>query len=183
MGTVTYIHKWNGYVLVTLAMFVMFAMSQNVFGQDFSGAFAGMQDSKQPIQIEADRLEVKDKQGVALFIGNVHVVQGSTILEAARMKVVYTKGGKGPNSNLKYLEATGTIVVRSGDQTVSANKGEFDMLKQTVKLSGDVVITQGGNVINGCILKVNLETNSAVLLPCKGSTIRPKILLNPQNGS
>ncbi len=153
--------------------------------QDFSGAFAGMQDSDQPIQIEADRLEVKDKKGIALFTGNVHVVQGSTILEASRMKVVYTKGGKGPNGNLKYLEATGTIVVRSGDQTVSADKGEFDMKNQTVRLSGDVVITQGTNVISGCILDVDLDTSSAVLKPCKAGrkqgNQRPKLLFKPKN--
>ena len=104
-------------------------------GQDFSGAFEGMQDSDEPIQIKADRLEVKDKQGLALFNGNVEIIQGGTILNAARMKVTYAKGSGGPNGNLKYIEATGTIAVRSGDQKVTAERGDFDMLKQTVKLS------------------------------------------------
>lgn len=168
------------------AIIVLAVLSpKHTFAQDFSGAFSGMQDSDQPVQIEADRLEVKDKKGIALFTGNVHVVQGSTILEAARMKVVYTKGGKGPNGNLKHLEATGKIVVRSGDQTVSADKGQFNMQKQTVRLSGDVVITQGTNVITGCILDVNLETSAAQLKPCKtkSGTVkqRPKLLLDPKN--
>ena len=162
-----------------------FAICQPGLAQDFSGAFSGMQDSNKPIQIEADRLEVKDKQGVALFTGNVHVVQGATVLEAARMKVIYTKGGKGTNGNLKTLEASGTIVVRSGDQTVTADKGQFNMIKQTVKLTGDVVITQGENVISGCILDVDLETSSAILSPCKAKngkkTRRPTLLFSPKN--
>ena len=168
-----------------LALCIVLVIPIPVIAQDFSGAFAGMQESDKPIEIEADRLEVKDKQGIALFTGNVHVVQGSTILEAARMKVTYIKGGKGPNGNLKYLEATGTIVVKSGDQTVSAEKGEFNMLKQTVKLSGNVVITQGTNVITGCILDVNLETSSAILKPCNSKQgvgkQRPKLLFQPKN--
>jgi lipopolysaccharide export system protein LptA len=57
--------------------------------------------------------------------------------------------------------------VRSGDQKVTADRGEFDMLKQTVKLSGNVIITQGSNVVSGCILEVDLETSSAKLKPCK----------------
>ncbi|MCF6320184.1 MAG: LPS ABC transporter substrate-binding protein LptA [Rhizobiaceae bacterium] len=147
--------------------------------QDFSGPFEGMQNSDEPIQIEADRLEVKDKEGTALFTGNVNVVQGTTILKAARLKVIYAKDGEGANGNLEYLEATGTIAVRSGDQKVTAERGEFDMKKQTVRLSGDVVITQGRNVVTGCILEVDLETSSAVLKPCKGK--RPSILFSPKN--
>lgn len=135
--------------------------------QDFSGAFSGMQDSDEPIQIEADRLEVEDKKGMALFIGNVNVVQGTTILKASRLKVTYSRGGGGPNGDLKYLEASGKIAVRSGDQRVTADKGEFNMEKQTVRLSGDVVITQGSNVVSGCILEVDLDTSSAILKPCK----------------
>lgn len=178
-------NKTRRIVYLLVLMFFIALLPQHALAQDFSGAFAGMQDSDKPIQIEADRLEVKDKKGVALFTGNVHVVQGSTILEAARMKVVYTKGGKGPNGNLKHLEATGTIVVRSGDQTVSADKGEFNMQKQTVRLTGDVVITQGTNIITGCILDVNLETSAADLRPCKTKSgivkQRPKLLLDTKN--
>ena len=137
------------------------------FAQNFSGAFKGMQDTDKPIQIEADRLEVMDKQGIALFTGNVNVVQGVTILKARRLKVTYARGGGGPGGNLKYLEASGKIAVRSGEQKVSADKGEFDMLKQTVKLSGNVVISQGANVVSGCILEVDLGTSSALLKPCE----------------
>ncbi len=150
--------------LVCLALFFMTGIVQ---AQNFSGAFSGMQQSDEPIQIESDRLEVKDKIGVALFIGNVNVVQGTTILKAARLKVVYSRGTGGPNGNLKYLEASGKVAVRSGDQRVTANKGEFNMEKQTVRLSGDVIITQGTNVVSGCILEVDLETSSAELKPCK----------------
>ena len=155
------------FLAVALLSFSILAfMPLPVSAQDFSGAFSGMQDTDKPIQIESDRLEVKDKEGIALFTGNVHVVQGSTILKAKRLKVVYAKGGKGPNGNLKYLEASGKIAVRSGDQRVTANKGEFNMEKQTVRLSGDVIITQGSNVVSGCILEVDLDTSSAVLKPC-----------------
>ena len=155
------------FLFVALLIFSMLAfMPAQVSAQDFSGAFSGMQDTDKPIQIESDRLEVKDKAGIALFTGNVQVVQGSTILKAKHLKVVYVKGGKGPSGNLKYLEASGKIAVRSGDQRVTADKGEFNMEKQTVKLSGDVIITQGSSVVSGCILEVDLETSSAVLKPC-----------------
>lgn len=149
------------------ACFALLLVNGLAQAQDFSGAFAGMQQSDEPIQIESDRLEVKDKKGIALFTGNVNVVQGTTILKASKLKVIYSRGSGGPNGNLKYLEASGKIAVRSGDQRVTANKGEFNMEKQTVRLSGDVIITQGTNVISGCILEVDLDTSFAELKPCK----------------
>ncbi len=153
--------------IIPFATLLALVVPAQISAQNFSGAFKGMQDSDKPIQISANRLEVKDKKGTAVFSGNVEVVQGTTILNARQMKVTYTRGNKTPNGNLKYIEATGKIAVRSGDQKATADRGDFDMLKQTVKLSGNVIITQGSNVVSGCILEVDLETSSAILKPCK----------------
>jgi len=181
MGTIINFRRLSVGSFIVVIVIVMLALPGLSLAQNFSGAFEGMGNSDEPIQIDADRLEVKDKLGIALFTGNVNVVQGTTILKASRMKVVYTKGSGGPNGNLKYLEATGKIAVRSGDQKVTANRGEFDMLQQTVKLSGDVVITQGANVVSGCILEVDLETSTAVLKPCASKGQRPTMIFSPKN--
>jgi len=169
--------------IISIATVIFLSLFVPGFAQDFSGAFEGMQDSDQPIQITSNKLEVKDKQGTAVFSGNVEVVQGATILNAKRMKVSYSRGSKTPDGNLKYIEATGKITVRSGNQRVSADRGEFNMVRQTVKLTGNVMITQGNNVVRGCVLEVNLKTSSAVLKPCKnGATSgRPQMLFSTKN--
>jgi lipopolysaccharide export system protein LptA len=48
-----------------------------------------------PIQIESDKLEVHQDQNLAIFSGNVTVVQGPTLLKAGKMLVYYAKGGDG----------------------------------------------------------------------------------------
>ena len=45
----------------------------------------------QPIQIESDKLEVREADSVAVFSGNVSVVQGPTLLKAGKMTVYYVK--------------------------------------------------------------------------------------------
>ena len=152
------------------------------YGQNFSGAFEGMQDSDKPIKIEFDRLEVEDKKGSAIFTGNVEVEQGSTTLRARRMKATYAKNSGGPSGKIRFIEATGKIAVRSGNQKVTADRGDFNMVKQTVKLSGNVVITQGSNVVSGCILEVDLKTSSAILKPCKGQK-RAVMVFDTKSGS
>jgi len=155
--------------------------------QSFGGAFEGMSNSKDPIQIEADRLEVVDGQGIALFDGNVAVVQGTTILKTRKLKVYYLRDAKtdAPGGNVRKIEATGKVAVRSGDQTASADKAVVDMQGQIATLSGNVTVSQGANILTGCNLRINMATNAANLTPCKSSSTgksgRVKMLFTPNS--
>ena len=63
--------------------------------QDFGAAFSDFDTgSDNPIQIEADRLEVRDAEKIAIYSGHVRVRQGDTILEAPELRVFYA--GEGP---------------------------------------------------------------------------------------
>jgi lipopolysaccharide export system protein LptA len=54
-------------------------------------------DAKKPIDIESDRLEVDDKQHIAIFIGNTSATQGDDNLKAQRLEVTYeNKSQEGP---------------------------------------------------------------------------------------
>ena len=57
-----------------------------------TGGFSGLSsgdNSKKPIDIESDRLEVDDKRHMAIFIGNVSATQGDNNLKAPRLEVFY----------------------------------------------------------------------------------------------
>ena len=170
--------------IITLLAVACFAHPS--FAQSFGGAFEGMGNSDEPIQIEADNLEVVDGQGLAKFNGNVTVVQGTTILKAASLKVFYLNNessNANPNSRIKKIEAGGgKVAVRSGDNYATANQMVVDMLTEVVTLRGDVVVSQGDNVVNGCVLVVELKTNDADLRPCQDKG-RVKIVLTPQSNN
>ena len=54
----------------------------------------------QPVQIEAASLEVRDKNKMATFAGNVQVVQGDTTMKCQRLVVFYGEEvGIAQNSN------------------------------------------------------------------------------------
>lgn len=139
----------------------------------------------QPIQIEAASLEVRDKDKMAVFIGNVVVTQGDTVMKCKELRVFYDqddpKGGAKTNSksspkagtmkaaqpgpggrqSIRRLEARGGVIVTTKDQTATGATGIFEMKTNTVTLSGGVVITQGANVLKGDRLVVDLTTNFA----------------------
>ena len=130
----------------------------------------------EPVQIEADRLDVRDSEGKAVFSGNVEVVQGEISLRASEMTVEYAReggasgspaGGLGTAGNIRRIDATGGVYVRSGDQVATGDRGSFDMASETVTLSGDeVVLTDAGNVIRGCRLTIAMATGNADVEPC-----------------
>jgi lipopolysaccharide export system protein LptA len=136
------------------------------------------QNRDKPIRIDADRLEVRDKQKVATFFGDakadVKVVQGDTTMRSKILVVFYDKeepakseAGKagqptaaapGEGSQIKRLEARGNVVVTQKDQTVTGDNGVFDMKTNIATVSGSVVMTQCDNVVRGDKLIVDMTT-------------------------
>jgi lipopolysaccharide export system protein LptA len=142
--------------------------------QDFGAAFSGFDTgSNNPIQIEADKLEVRDQDKVAVYSGHVRIRQGETILEAPELRIFYAgdspKAGTGGTteaspvagplgSKVSRIEAGPGVNVRAGDRTASGDRAVFDMGKNLVTLSGNVVLTQGQYVVRGERLVVDLTT-------------------------
>jgi lipopolysaccharide export system protein LptA len=133
-----------------------------VCAQDFAAAFSGFDTgSAVPIQIEADQLEVRDPEKVAVYSGNVSVRQGETVLEAPTLTIFYTGEATVagvPGSQVSRIEAGPGVTVRSGDRTASGDRAVLDMDRDLVTMSGNVVLTEGSNVVRGERLFVNLAT-------------------------
>jgi lipopolysaccharide export system protein LptA len=154
----------------------------------------------QPVQIDAATLEVRDKDKVATFSGNVHVIQGDTHMRCQTLVVFYegdtspggtASAGKpapskssmvaaqpGPEGQqrIKKLEARGSVVVTQNDQVASGNLGVFDMKENTVTLTGNVVISQGRNVSRGEKLVVDMTTGTSKM---EGGRVR--MLIDPSS--
>ena len=121
-----------------------------------------------PVQIEATTLEVRDKDKMATFSGNVHVVQGDTTMRCKVLVVHYdsdTPGamkaatpGAGGSQQISRLEAKGGVIVTQAEQTATGDTGLFDMKSNTITLLGNVVVSQGGNVVRGERLVVDMTT-------------------------
>ena len=122
-----------------------------------------------PVNIKAASLEVRDKEKVATFTGDVHVVQGDTDMRCKTLVVYYEDSSKdskesvkaaqpGPagSSQIRRMEARGNVVVSQKDQIATGDRGDFDMRNNTVVLSGKVVVTKGLDVMRGERLVVNL---------------------------
>jgi lipopolysaccharide export system protein LptA len=136
------------------------------------------QNRDQPVKIQADGLVVRDKDKVATFSGNVHVVQGDTEMRSKVLVVYYVDSskpaaapatamkttppgaapGSGEQQQIRRIEATGGVLVTQKEQNAAGDSGIFDMQANTVTLSGNVVVTRGKDVVRGQRLVVDLGT-------------------------
>jgi lipopolysaccharide export system protein LptA len=133
------------------------------------------QNRDQPVNIKADALEVRDRNKIATFTGSVHLVQGDTVLRCKILVVFYDQEdtgtpavksatpGPGGSSQIRRMEAKGSVVVTQKDQTATGDSAIYDLKDNTVTLvappGGRVTVTQGPNVMSGPKLIVNLTTN------------------------
>lgn len=152
--------------------------------QATSSRMRGLQLSNdKPIQIESDKLEIKDPESKAIFTGNVKVVQGTTTLQAGSMTVFYkTEGGAtvtSGNADIDRIEVSNKVFLSSGAQQATGDTGLVNMTEQTIVLKGEkVVLSEGKNVFVGCQLNVQMDTGEAQLEACGG---RVQIQLDPQS--
>jgi lipopolysaccharide export system protein LptA len=154
------------------------------------------QNRDQPVKIDAATLEVRDKDKVATFGGNVHLVQGDTTLRCTTLVVFYDQGGDssgnmktatpvapkaGGNQSIRRLEAKGGVIVTQKDQTATGENGIFDMRANTVTLLGNVLISQGPNTVKGDRLIVNLTTGVSRVECNNPKDCRVQALITPNS--
>lgn len=146
-------------------------------------------NSKDPIKIDADRLDVFDKDSKAVYSGNVVAVQTDTTVRCASMIIFYTgrgqsgaKGaaktpaadkpdGQGENS-IKKIECTGPVTVVSKTQTATGNHATFDREANTVIMTGNVALADGPNITRGEKLVYNTETGIANVETVPGGRVQ-----------
>lgn len=59
------------------------------------------------------------------------------------------------------LEATGNVYFVTPDQTIRGDRATYDTGSGVIVMTGDVILTQGENVVTGGRLTYNIETESA----------------------
>ncbi|MEM7544922.1 MAG: lipopolysaccharide transport periplasmic protein LptA [Pseudomonadota bacterium] len=114
-------------------------------------------DSSQPIEIAADSLEVREADNLAIFAGKVVAGQGTLRLTADKLEVTYGDGGGG-SGEIQRLQASGDVFIANGAETAAGDWADYDVADGTIKMGGAVTLTQGGNVVKGAALTIDLSS-------------------------
>ena len=131
-------------------------------------------DTDQPIEINADSLEVQQDRNLAVFSGNVDATQGRIRLRADRLNVWYRQGGNDSadvQGTISRIEAQGQVFVSSPEETARGDNGVYDVPAKQIVLTGQDVLTRGENVIRGERLVMDMESGRSQVVG-GGSRVR-----------
>lgn len=114
-------------------------------------------DTNATIDVNADRIEVRDRENLALFQGNVKVHQADMTLEANTVRVYYDRG-QAESLVIQRIDANGNVQLTSPSERAVGNYGIYDVRQRQITLVGNVRLTKGDSTLNGDRLQVNLES-------------------------
>ena len=105
--------------------------------------------------------------------GRAEVVQGRNRLRADSINGFVTAG------DLRRVEASGNVYFVTPDQTMRGDRAVYTLASNEVVVTGDVILTQGQNVLTGGRLVYNTRTETARMEGTSNGRIRG--VFYPQN--
>ncbi|MEO7814797.1 MAG: LptA/OstA family protein [Sphingomicrobium sp.] len=146
-------------IMLTLTGLIGLSAASLAVAQGATSALKG-HNSDAPIDVSADRIEAQDRADRAIFSGNVKVRQAELTLDTARLTVAYSSGG---GVQIRRLDASGGVLVRSPSETARGNFGVYDLDRKLITLIGAVQLNRGGSQINGQRMTIDLNSGRAVV--------------------
>lgn len=113
-------------------------------------------DTGAPIDVDANRIEIRDLTNQAVFTGAVVIKQARLTLNAARVTVSYIR--EGDNPQMQRLDARGAVRLVSPSETVTSQAAVYDVVGKIITMSGDVVLNRQGSKLNGQRLVLDLAS-------------------------
>lgn len=153
-------------------------------------------NSDQPIEIASDTLEVQQDKQLAIFRGNVDVVQGDTRLRSEELFVYYREReqqgaaaakpakqtGAGPDaSSIQKIEAKGKVFVSTPEERAQGDFGVYDVDKKTVTLTGNVLLTTDRSTVRCAKAIMFQDSGRSICEPLPGERVRGVFLPGEQS--
>lgn len=136
-------------------------------------------NSKEPVKIDSDRLDVFDRESRAVFTGNVIAVQGDSTMRCTTLTVHYEQRGQGSQraagaegDAIKRIDCAGPVTVVSKDQVATGDNATFDRQNNRVVLTGNVALSQCQNVTRGERIVYDMNTGVANVETAPGGRVR-----------
>jgi len=134
-----------------------------------------------PVDISAADFELVEERDMIVYTGDVNAVRGDARLRADRLEAYFGFGANG-RREIHRIVAAGDVFYITANEIARGNAGEYDLLGDSITLTGDVVLTQGCNVSTGESLSVDLGSGFARLRSGTNNRVRSVFFTN-DNGA
>jgi len=117
-------------------------------------------DPKQPVTVDADKMERFGKESLVVFTGNVVARQDNSVQYADRLEVYLDEKG---NRILRTVSRGNVRLVTKDCKTATAQRVEYFELQKLVRLIGDARVWEEDNVVTGDTIDMYLSEDRSVV--------------------
>ncbi len=134
--------------------------------------------ARDPVSIEASKLDYFDKEQRLVYTGDVRAKQGESTLKGSVLTIFLTKDPaksgdaaksedtspldtKQAGTSVRRMEVAGPVTVVSKEEVGTGDSGVYDKAENRITLSGNVTLSQGTNVIKGDTLVYDMTSGRA----------------------
>lgn len=99
---------------------------------------------KHPVEITADKFEIRGKSQDATWVGHVKAIRGTTTLTCDRLVAHYTQA-----QEITHIQCLGNVEAQDGDKWAKGEKADFDNQAGVLVVTGSPEARQGQNHMKG----------------------------------
>lgn len=150
---------------IAIAGAVLTLATQQARGQSVSATTLS-QTSKSggEVKIEADQMQVLEKQQKAIFSGRVNARRAQVRLNSDKLIVTYQKAKKSDGKSkteVTFLDAQGHVRIITTKQRITGNRAKMNVKANNMVITGNVIVYQGKTVVKGSRLFIDFATNTS----------------------
>lgn len=120
--------------------------------------------NSKPVDIEADQMEILQKEKRAIFSGKVNAQREAVNLKTDKLVVTYSEKPEADGSkktDVTFLDASGNVLIVTRSQRITGEKAHMDVKANKVRVDGNVTVTQGKTTMHGPTLLVDLDNDTS----------------------
>ncbi len=121
--------------------------------------------SDEPIDITGDAAEFQDN--IAVWTGNVRVVQGEAILTTERLEATMNDEGE-----FQSIQAIGAVRYSNGKEAITGDRADYSEKDRAITISDNVIVTQGKQIMSAGAVTYWIDTGKIKFAPEPGKRIR-----------
>lgn len=150
-----------------LFLFAALVAAATANAQGRSGGILPGATAKDPVNIDAGKLDYFEKEQKLIYSGSVIVTNGPSTLKATRL-IIFLEGkvdqpAATTNDRVKHIDVEGPVTLVSKDQIGTGDRGSYEKSENKVYLIGNVTLTQGENIVKGDKLVYDVTTGMATV--------------------
>ena len=157
----------RGLILLFISFFIVCVHTPPLFSGELEKK-VGLKNQGQ-IVIKSDTLEMDNKKKMVTFTGKVNAKNDDFTMDCEKMVVYYKsspskKGTEETSTEIDRIVATGKVeIVRSLGGTATANKAVYLQVLEQLVLTGNPVVKQENNYVEGNRITLFLKEDRSVV--------------------